>query len=367
MENQAAGNTGMQNNTGLTEKAKPKRSANGVSAGVMTVKSAKTPWKRLAQVIQSAHRICIYPHNNADGDAIGSAVALACAVRKSGKTAFVFMGEEIPLNLRFLVTDDVCDGNADFALSADLSVLVDGGDTGRIGKRAAYFGKAGTTLCIDHHASARPTCDYNRIEEKEAATGQLIFRLIEELGIEPDERMGTALYTAIATDTGNFQYFNTQKKSHCIVAKLYDWGINPAQIALEIWQNYRQERIRVESLAVAAMRLLEGGRLALTAVTREMLRESGARMEETDNVVNILRSIGMVEAVALLKEEADGSVRVSLRSKRTIDVAEVASSLGGGGHVRAAGATLQLTLPEAEKRVEEAFRKAFLSSYRYQG
>ena len=236
----------------------------------------------------------------------------------------------------------------------DVSVCVDCGDESRFPGRKQAFRQGKTTVCIDHHHTTSSFCDYNYVDPEAAATGELIYQLLQVMGTQPDAEIGEALFAAMTTDTGNFQYSNTTKQTFVIAAALCDWGIDSNRVSVELYENVRPQRKRIEIKVLETMRLIAEGRGALCYMTQEMLTETGALAEETENVVDQMRSISSVEYAAFLKEQQDGSVRVSLRAKRLGDVAEIAEKFGGGGHIKAAGATLRMPINEAVQQLEAA-------------
>ena len=307
----------------------------------------------IAEVLLSAEKTVLYPHENMDGDALGSCVALALALRQKGKDALILIDEKITYDLAFMESDLIT-RDFDAAMNADLSVLVDSGDIKRIGARGEVFLTGKETLCIDHHRTSAPFCRYNLIDPDAAAAGLLIFDVIKAMGAEGTADMANALFAAITTDTGKFQYSNTDKKTHLVTAELYDWGLDHLFVSNEIYENNRPERMMIESMAILAASYYAGGKLAMTFITQEMLKASGADMSETDTVIPKLRSIRGVEVAAVLKEEETDKIKVSLRSKSSYDVAAVAQAEGGGGHIRAAGFTLNLTMDEAFDHTKKA-------------
>lgn len=311
----------------------------------------------IAAVLENAGMIALFPHVNMDGDAIGSCVALCLALKARGKRAFVLLDEPIPENLQFL-ENGCCEWDQELARGIELSVTVDSGDVKRLGSRGEVFLTAGTKVCLDHHGSSTPYCDYNYIDPEEAATGQIIFDLLKAMGEEGNAAIGEALYAAITTDTGNFQYSNTQKKSHLIAAELFDWGIDANKVSVEIYESYRLERIRIESLAIGGLQTFLDGKLVMASVTQEMLRETGAGMDETDQIVSTLRTIRGVETSVLLKEYEPKVIKASLRSKHWFDVSSISQRFSGGGHTRAAGFTLYCGIEEAFGTVRDAVIQA---------
>ncbi|MDY6037409.1 MAG: bifunctional oligoribonuclease/PAP phosphatase NrnA [Eubacterium sp.] len=312
--------------------------------------------KEIANVIIQNESFALYPHTNMDGDTMGSCSALCMALRQMGKEAWIIIDESIPENLAFLdyglTTED-----ASCAKNVDVSLCIDSGDIKRIGARGELFSSAKISICIDHHETSDYFCDYNFIEPESAATGQIIYLLLKELKINSEVRIANAIFAAITTDTGNFQYSNTQKITHEIVAELFDWGLKPNEVSINIYESDRLERLKIEALAMEKMRSEYGGKLLLTYVSQEMLSESGADMYETDRIVNLMRSIKGAEVSVLIKEYEKDTIKLSMRSKQYVDVAKICRTFGGGGHQRAAGATVYCSLSEAVSQVIEALSR----------
>lgn len=313
--------------------------------------------KEIAQKISEAKSILLFPHVNPDGDTLGSCAALCKALRGMNKETWILLEDDIPANLCFL-DNGYCTENQDIIAEPDICMCVDCGSEDRFEKRAAKFRQAKTTICIDHHGTTEFMCDCNYVDAAEAATGQIIFDLLKELEIQPDKEIGEAIFTAITTDTGNYQYSNTQKKSHLITAELYDWGVDCNKVSIEIYENVRMEKIMVKNRAMETLKVIGGGLGVIVYVTQAMLEETGAVMDETEGLSQDLRSIAGVEYAAVVKEYDANTIKMSLRAKTCGDVATVARHLGGGGHTKAAGCTLHTSLEEALKRVEEEFISA---------
>lgn len=309
-------------------------------------------FEELAAVLLQAEKILLYPHVNMDGDALGSCTALCRALRKMGKNCYVLVEDKVPDNLAFL-DRDYCTQEQKILGRPDLSVCIDCGDEGRFMGRKERFFSAPVTMCIDHHRTTKSYCDYNYIDSGSAACAELIYNLLQAMGAEVDQEIGEALFTGITTDTGNFQYTNTTKKSHEIVAALYDAGIDTAKVSAALYENVRLEKMRIRNRVLETMSTICDGRGIIAYVTQDMLKETGALMEETEGIVQDLRSIRNVEIAALIKESASREIRVSFRSKLCANVAEIAAALGGGGHERAAGCTLHCSLTEAFEQLKE--------------
>jgi len=325
--------------------------------------------REIAEQLYRAETILLYPHVGIDGDAVGSCSALARVLRKMGKTVYALYSEEIPENLSFMLFDE--EGRPYFTNDdriipddeLDISMCVDCGGYDRFKDFIEKFNKAKTTICIDHHGTSEGIAKYNFIDPDAAACGELIYDLLIELNnvkfastadpLLPDKTIGEMLFAAITTDTGNFQYSNTRRRSHEIMAELYDWGVDVNRVSVEIYQNERPEKILIQNKAMANLKMTGDGKGAIAFVSYDDLTSIGVKSGETDPIVQELRSIKGVEYAAFLKEKEIGEVRVSFRSKTTGNVSAIAQKHNGGGHIKAAGCTLYTSLEEAVKIVEE--------------
>lgn len=307
-------------------------------------------YKEIAQVLEGAQTVLLYPHVSPDGDALGSCAALCRALRMKGKQAFILVEEELPLNLAFL-DKGYCTDDQNILENVDISFCVDCGDATRFPGRAEKFAEGKTSVCLDHHHTTTEFCDYNYVDPDAAATGELVFDLLKEMGISQDIEIGEAIFAAITTDTGNFQYSNTTRRCFEIMTELFDWGVDTNKVSVELYENVRLERKIIETMAFSTLNLLADGKAAVAYVTQEMLEKSGALSEETENVIRELRCIAGVEYAAFLKEKGPETVRLSLRAKSYGDVSVIAERFGGGGHIKAAGATLNMTIENAVNAV----------------
>ena len=303
-------------------------------------------FKEIASVLNASHTILLYPHVSADGDALGSCTALCKALRMKGKECYILVEEELPLNLKFL-DKGYCTDDQNIIEDVDVSFCVDCGDETRFPNRTEKFAQGKVSICLDHHRTTKDFCDYNYVDPEASATGELVFDLLQEMGTPADVEIGEALFAAITTDTGNFQYSNTTRKAFEIMTELLDWGVDTNKVSVQLYENIRLERKIIESMAFSTMNILADGKAAIAYVTQEMIEKSGALSEETENVIQQLRSIAGVEYAAFLKEKGENMVRLSLRAKTEGDVAVIAEKFGGGGHIKASGATLEMPIEEA--------------------
>ena len=313
-------------------------------------------FREIGNQLMAAETVLIYPHVNMDGDALGSAAAVCRTLRNLGKTSYILIEDDIPRNLLCL-DRGYCTHDQNILEHVDVSLCLDCGDLSRFFKRKETFLKGRTSICIDHHRTTVPFCDFNYVDPEAAATGQLIYYLLKEMGTPVDGEIADAIFAAITTDTGNFQYSNTTRQCHEIAAELYDLDVDVRRVSQEIYESVRQERILLHSAAVAAMECFAGGKAAMAVVTQDMLKQTGAGMDETEGIVDKLRSIEGVEIAVLVKEDTE-KLKLSLRAKSWGNVAVIAEEFGGGGHTKAAGCSLKLSLEEGLPLIRQAVERS---------
>lgn len=319
--------------------------------------------REIGNVLKEYDAFYIFPHIMADADAMGSAVCLCRQLRAMHKTAYVLVEDETAKNLRFL-TDNMLihiDELGEIELGRYVSIIVDCGSADRFPRRREIFEKGHLSICLDHHVTSTGICHYNYIDSSASATGVVVYRLFKENGWNIDERMAEALFCAITTDTGNFQYSNTNKECHEIMSSLYDIKREFNSVSIEIYERVPIAAVKLQGDILSNIKLTDDGRGISSYVSQDMLKRNGADMDDCEGMVGKLRAIENIEIAALLKEEKGGKIKVSLRSKNHIDVSEIAERHNGGGHKKAAGFTLHIPLQDACKSVmdeiEEALRK----------
>ena len=317
--------------------------------------------KSIATLLKDLDGILLFPHVNMDGDALGSATALCLALRQLGKKVYVMINEPIPKNLDFL--DFGCTTDDDSVLEeVQLSLMLDCNGSNRIPGREDAFNRGKLKGCIDHHQnkSSDIRFDFVRVEPKSAATGEIVYNLIKALGVEINLDMANCIFTAITTDTGNFQHSNTTRRSHDIVGHLYNIeGFNSKAISALIYDRKSKEALKMESIILANLNYYDEGRVAVGRITQNLLNEVGCTMDEAEGIVQHIMSIEGVEVGCLIKE-SEINTRASLRARTYADMEQVARKFGGGGHVLAAGCNFDesLSVDEAEKTIVPELIKA---------
>lgn len=307
--------------------------------------------KKAGQLLNNADSVLIFPHVNPDGDALGSCAALCRVLRDAGKEAWVLLDEEVPGYLRFVDTE-FCTCDHDCIDNPDVCICVDCSEEKRFPDRAAKFNSGKTKMCIDHHATSGCFGDYYYIDGDEAATAQIIYKLLLEMGAAIDKKTAASLYTGISTDTGNFQYSNTTPETHMIAAELMKTGMDHVSITVALYQNVSLAKVRLEARILDKMEIFAGGRAVISYVDSQMLSEVSAKMEDSEEAIDTLRNIEGIEIAAFLKEREE-AVKVSMRAKFSGRVDEIAAKFGGGGHVKAAGCTLEMPMAEATEVIKK--------------
>lgn len=301
--------------------------------------------KEIAEILKKENSVLLFTHTNMDGDTLGSSVALCIALRKLGKQAHIIIEDDIAAFLQFL-DNNYCTYDTNIIEDPDICLCIDCGDIGRFKKRKEKYIQGKLKGCIDHHVTTEPFADFNYIDPTAAATGEIIFELIKALEVEIDKEMGSAIFAAITTDTGNFQYSNTTKKTHMIVSELFDYGVNSNEVSVELYQNNRLEKLMLQTRILQGLEIFAEGKAVICSVTHKILEETKGKMEETEGLIETLRNIAGVEVAVFVKETENGGCKISMRSKKYANVAEIAKTFNGGGHVRAAGGNLDKTVEE---------------------
>ncbi|GBE01429.1 bifunctional oligoribonuclease and PAP phosphatase NrnA [bacterium BMS3Bbin06] len=334
--------------------------------------SMKVP-REIIELINREERFTVVSHINPEGDALGSAIALAVALDSIGKDVVVFNRDGIPSLYSFLpLSGLVVTGLSDERLKESVTVILDCNSLDRAGLEDAPVSKS---VIIDHHVTENNFGDLRWIEPSAPATGVMIYHLIKELNVGFTPEIATNLYTAIAIDTGTFRFENTTSESLRIAADLVDAGARPGSISISLYESWPRERF---NLLVRMLNTLElrdltrdsgagiGGKdrdtitVAITTITHSMFRETGTDSSNTENFSNFPRMISDVDISVMLREFEPGKWKASLRSKGDVNVAEVAFRLGGGGHKNAAGFKLEGDIDDVKKRFLATAKKALL-------
>lgn len=303
--------------------------------------------RELADWLKGMDDIAVFGHRAPDGDACGSCVAVTLALRALGKRACAYLPGGMPEFLRFLPGQEcvVADTNAPFVPQCALSVDVSAPDM--LGDNRALFESCPQRAVLDHHESNPHFGQINHVEPNRAACGEIALLLIEAMGAPLSKDMAACLFAAVSSDTGNFNYSNTTAETFEAAAACVHAGADVDEITGRIYRTRTEARTRLLGLVLAGLQ--REGKVAWARVTNDMFHSAGALRCDTERIVNYLIEIRGVEIAVLAIEQEDGcSAKFSLRSLAPYNVArDVAQTLGGGGHERAAGITIHRPLREA--------------------
>lgn len=315
--------------------------------------------------IKRAKKIAILPHISADGDSLGSSIALGLALKKINKNIDIFLEEPIPYIYAFLpATEDtqVYFENVEHDFSdCDLTIALDTGSIDRLGKRVVILNSSSTTINIDHHMTNSNFADFNYVRTDASSVGEIIYELLKTMEIDIDEYIATCLYVSIASDTGGFRYSNTKPETHRIVAALIEKGVDVSYISQKMFETTSLGKVKLMARAINSLQLYEDGKVAFITITNQIIELEGAAEEDSDGLVNVGRNIQGVEVAAMLREYGEDSVKVNLRSNNYLDVSEIANLFSGGGHKKAAGCIIEGTLEEVKIKLLDKIKNALKS------
>ncbi|MCB9506604.1 MAG: bifunctional oligoribonuclease/PAP phosphatase NrnA [Myxococcales bacterium] len=308
-----------------------------------------------AAALRRATSVLVVAHESPDGDALGSTVACGRVAKALGARVTLFNVDGCPDALRFLPDSDQIVSSLPPDARFDVTVLLDCSQRHRAGARFPANGWGDVVVCLDHHVTHDPdVADIFVHDTAAAATGELVYQLAVAAGVALDKELATALYCAVLTDTGSFRYGSTRPESMEIGAALLRAGINAWDVASQVYEQVPLPRLRLLADVLGTLEVSCAGRLATLVITRDMFDRSGADETMTDGFVNYARSVRGVEVAAQLVELGPERYRVNLRSRGSVSVADVAAHFGGGGHLNAAGCTLQGSLADVRAALDAA-------------
>jgi phosphoesterase RecJ-like protein len=320
-------------------------------------------WDELLALIHEHQRFLVSTHVHPDGDAIGSVAALALLLEDLDKQAVLVLEDPVPRIYGFLDPDgrirqhDPTRDDADIA-ACDAALVLDVGALNRVGTVGEALQRHRVaTACIDHHTTNDGFADVDVVDCEAPATASLILDLIRRLNRKPSPAVAEALFSGLGTDTGWFRFANTTPRALHDAAELVAAGARPPVLFERIYENLSWPRTRLLARMLSTLRADADGRIAYGTIPLDMFEETGAVQADVEGFVDKMREIGGVEIIALFRERPEGGTRVSLRAKHDADVGSLAAALGGGGHRRAAGATVDTPLAETVERVLASARK----------
>mgnify|MGYP006196292149 CR=1 FL=1 len=315
----------------------------------------------LLRKIRSGHRFLLTSHKNPDGDSIGSALGLARIVRTLGKGAVIWFRDAPPSLYQALPgAERIHAGTeppAGWPDKFDATIVLECPSLDRTGLEQALGERP--IVNVDHHLGNQLYGEVNWVDSSAPAVGEMVYRLARGLKLEIDEATATCLYLTLVTDTGGFRFANSTPEAFEAAAALVREGASPEQVSLWLHESQPEAVLRLLGQMLASLEIHDGGRIATVELTPEMFERAGAGVGDSEGLVDYPRSIAGVEAVALLRHQQDGSLKLSLRSRGEVDVERVARHYGGGGHKNAAGCVVDEGEPaEIRRQVVEELREA---------
>jgi phosphoesterase RecJ-like protein len=325
-------------------------------------------FQKAIKLINKSSNILLTTHTRPDGDACGCMTAICEILTSLGKNVKILLLSELPAWYEFLFEQKPEIFSKKTKIDSDLIVIVDTDTYNQLPELDKYLKQSdkppvrhpqAEILVIDHHATSDKIGDVRLIDSSAAATALIVFDLLRYAGWPITKKTAEALFVAVSTDTGWFQFNNTDSRTLRVCAELIDAGASPSQIYRDLYQNFSPQRFKLMTAMLNTLELHVDGRFAVQHLTQADFKKAGAKHSDTENLIDECRRIRDVEAAALFVELADGRVKVSLRSKGAINVCKIAEKFGGGGHKMAAGAHLPSPLENAKKLILDAVAEQF--------
>jgi len=324
-------------------------------------------WTPIITELSKRQRFIISSHINPDCDALGSELALAYHLLALGKDVAILNSDPTPSTYRFLDPDSLIQNyteqkHASTLSQADAIIVIDASGWRRLGAVGEALSKIeATIICLDHHPDGEPFADLSYVDSDVIATGELIFDLITAMSGEITPLMAQALYAAISTDSGNFRFPKTSPRTHQIIAKLLEYGAEPARVYKLLYEQQPQAQVQLKGEVLQSIQLTAKGQIAYVGLSADMLQSYHIQASDLDGFTNLPQQIAGVQVAIFLIELPDDRVKVSFRSDGSVAVNTLAARFGGGGHVPAAGATIKGTLKDVTKQVVASAEKLMQS------
>jgi phosphoesterase RecJ-like protein len=319
--------------------------------------------KEVADAIRGHDRFLVTTHENPDGDALGSIQAMQLALEQLGKDTYTWLWGEVPLphEYAFMNLVGLRRGRVPDDIAERVVLALDCANVRRLGPDPNIVEGAPLVVDIDHHHDNSRFGHVNLVVSDASSTGEILRDLLAELGVQLTPAIAEALYIALVTDTGRFQYANTTPKAHRLAAELLEAGADFHRVFQGVYENVAFAKLKLLARALDSARVLEGGRLIVAVLRREDFADAGAEEPFSEGIIDHLRAVEGADLVALIREPptVDGPThRVSLRSSSEgLDVSEIARKSAGGGHRQAAGFSSE----ESVDGIIELIRREYLT------
>ncbi|MFT7485966.1 MAG: phosphoesterase RecJ-like protein [Candidatus Paceibacteria bacterium] len=323
-------------------------------------KTSEEAQERALNLLREGQRFVLSGHMRPDGDCLGAEAALAGVLRALGKEVWIVNPDPIEHQFDYLARHNkYISWNGGALPSHDVSVLLDCSELSRCGRLGpAIEGMDSQKLVIDHHIHmGEDWWDEAYVDVTASATGLLVFRIAKQLGVELDQSAAEGVFTSIVTDTGWFKYSNTDGETLRVAGELVERGVDSSALYSSIYQRHHRTHPLDTGIILGTTEYHVGGRLAVICAPRD--GDQAAASPDSDDALDILRSVGRVEVVLFLRELGSGMVKLSARSKTDYDVNALASEFGGGGHKKASGATIEGNLQDVSARLVHSAESRF--------
>jgi len=330
---------------------------------------SKGDFQKAVELISKSNNILITTHTRPDGDACGSVAAMADVLAGLGKRVKLILLTPLPEWYEFLFAEKPSMLGDDITVQQliegqfaefDLIILVDVNSNNQLPKFAEFLKQNDKpVLAIDHHITSDGLGDVELIDSAAAATGLIVFDFLKYANWKITEKIATALFVAVAADTGWFRFSNTDSRVHRAGADLIETGVNPTQLYHDLYQNFSHRRFKLMTVMLNTLELHLDGRFATQHLLQRDFEQTGAAQKDTENLIDECQRIGTVEVAALFVQLPDGRVKCSLRSRGAVDVCKIARKFGGGGHTMAAGVHLSGPIEKAKKLIKTEVKKQF--------
>lgn len=336
---------------------RPAQRFHPMSDSTTTIENAT--FEQLGEVFRTHSSFLLLSHVRPDGDAIGSQLALGFSLLAMGKAVWFVNEDGLPENLAFLAGSDRVTLPPSEPLDVEVAVALDTATKPRLGDAALHAAsKARLWLNIDHHISNPKYGDLNLIDATSPATGQILYDLITSLDMPLPPETRDAIYVAVSTDTGSFQYPSTTARTYEMAADLTRRGLDVGTINSKTYDDHPYRRLELMRALLNTLERSEDGVLAHWELLDRTRIELALRPEDSEGLIDVIRAIRGVQLAVFFEELPDGKIRVSMRSKdKRLDVCKIALEFGGGGHALAAGIRMKGPLAEAKQRVLDAIRR----------
>jgi len=317
--------------------------------------SRKRPMlSQIETTIREGKRFLITTHIDPDGDALGSVFSLAWVLKSLGKESVVYLKDQMPYRYDFLPRPNPVIHRLAHE-KYDAIFVLDCGDLSRVGQVSDSLHAMGPLVNIDHHETNEAFARINLVDPGASSTGEILCNLYASMKLDVTEEMAINLYTAVFTDTGSLRYDNASVAAYAICTEMIELGVKPSYVSRMVYENHPKERFRLLGEVFCTLRTFDNDRIAMAHVTADMFRKTGTDRAHTDGFAEEIKQIRGVEVAILMRQVDERRYKISMRSKGTVDVAEICNRFDGGGHKNAAGCQIDGDLEAVERELKKAF------------